>query len=376
MLIIAILLPTRALCERILVIDEKAAPKAAEPFAAEQQFWYELGIVLDRREVLLSSPSNENFSTLSADEKFKTAAVMCGEQQANAALWLEKSDREIVGFGMVVNGAEGKLGRIVTFDTPMSTPGDIALIAKEILDHGHSFAEQAQAAEDGWIIVPSDEPTKQPPTLPEFPADIGTLRDTELPGERPEPIEQERQKFIGLDLHAGVSQGIASFSGPCTWVGSELEGLIRPSKYISTRAGFGAAAGPRLTQNGDRILGYRLQPHLGLGVPFLFGNVGIDLFLNLGLTYTDITVTSTGYEPEQTTWWAFSPGMGLRILAPSTRPVAFSFKLSFAFETNGKRIVKSTETTTEELMKSPLLFLNLAVGISFSHFRRLPAPPQ
>ncbi len=368
------MLPNTARCERIVVIEGDASD--VEPTAfSEEQFRYELGIVLDQQEVVPVAPMPDDFAALPLEEKLRAAASLCEANEADAALWLEKSQGGIVGLGLLVTTPGGKLGRSVTFDNPVTAPADLALIAKELLEHSRSFAERAEATADGWIPLPGEDEAETPaetgPTPP--PGDIGIIRDEERPGQRPEPPPQVRRKRFETAVHVTVSQGIAAFKGPGLYLGGELSGAFLPLARLAFSAAFGGAAGPRLKQSAERITGFKLDPSLGAFVPFVLGKVGVDLFLDLAMVYTSISVDSPGFLPLTSTWWSFSPDLGLRIVAPSTKTVAFSFRLSFCLETNGKQIKKAGPPDVE-FIKTPMLSIQLAAGITFSGFRIEAAP--
>jgi hypothetical protein len=156
------------------------------------------------------------------------------------------------------------------------------------------------------------------------------------------------------------SQGIASYAGPASQVGGEASISSLALERLFLKFAFAGEAGPFLQPSA----GYSLSPIFGVGVPFPFRKVALDLWADAAAVFSGVSVHSEGYKSSSIKWWTFSARIGIGVTVPTTRAVAFVFRSALSTEYPGLRVMENNESG-RTVLETPLLSLELAAGIRF-----------
>ena len=348
-------IPLRAGAETILVLNSKDAPVSSEQIKAIHQFRYELCVALERQKVVSVSPSPDEFFSLLEPEQIEAAENIRARKKAYAAVWLYIANNQIAGIGMVVASPIGTLARIVQFDTPMSAPQDIALIAKELLQHSTTYADPKVAEKDNWIPLKTLPPGARrviPSDSNDTPDEDNTKIETKTVLQPPPP------KIPEVEIALNFSQGIVSYVGQATHVGGELSGSISMLERLHFKIGLGAEAGPFLQQGQNT--GWSIFPLFGVGVSFPLKKTRIDLWGDAAATFSRIFLETKHYS-----WWAFTGRLGFSAAVPRKAPVAFVFRAAMSTEYPEMKI-EAEDGSDAAVFKSPLLSVESSVGIRIS----------
>ncbi len=357
---------------QILIVDY--SDSTSNTYLSEQtrQFWYALGIILEQQKAKLLPYAVNDYYDISVSERLYKFESLIDEHSAEAVFWLDISDSTMTGIGIIVNSAYGKIGKFITFETYMSEVSNIALIAKEFMEHSQSFQNTEESEKDGWIVLSKpmiSELTPKESAERNTSVFLAPLMDNESPFETKLSPGLESKKIGGIALKININQGIVSYVAPWTWIGGELSGMISPITRLFLTIGFQTYGGPRFSQSeNEYIAGYRLSPVVGVGVPFNFRIVEIGIGLNFAVAYSKLAIKYLDYKGVNVSWWSFSPSFELSIIIPFKQRFSFYLSASFAAETGGKRLFKKEEED-EEIFKTPKATINATSGLFFSFFK-------
>jgi hypothetical protein len=329
----------------------------SEEKAVHQEFFNELGLVLEQDKLFRQVDEADTFFKASVDEKIATAGLFCDSSVSMSVVWIDTADGAVLRLGVVVDTPSGKVARVMTFDAPMRL-SEVALVAGELLQHGRKYAETSTAQEDGWIVVPKDigrAKAEDSANNPEALTLKTPMMDTERPWDSPDSFVNIALEFPPSRLSVGVGfeflQAISTHTGPGLWMGQTIHGTLRVFDRWYLSLVVTALGGVIPDDSSLEVRGIQLIPRLRAGFMFEFNSFDLLLAISGGASRIKLWMTGDEIKDSEDQFWE-AVGYGeVQILYPPEGPIAIyvGSVLSFMRQKTVYRLAADEPSETREV---------------------------
>lgn len=177
----------------------------------------------------------------------------------------------------------------------------------------------------------------------------------------PPTRDSKPPRRFGIAAAFSLDQGIASRTGPSTWLGGSGEVLFFPFPELMLLVGV-TADGGAFPKGDATVSGSRIRIEIGAAYRFRLGIVGLGPELRVTPERTVLTIEEDDYVPIKKNHWVFRAALGPSLRVPAGHRLSFQLSLLLNLAAKGERFVRADEAR-DEVYKTALLDLTVRAGM-------------